>query len=98
MRAAQKQTASRSTKFFVGEVDGLGWLAATPDVEGLDLYFCIHGDTKEAAIQGALDAIKFFVEYKESVKDVRVSAVERHPFKAVEQIFVPSEVVFAEAC
>ena len=101
-----------SVRFVVGEVEGLGWLAVTPKKDrliaprgklgsrrlGSDVYFCVQGKTKEEAEERAFAAFKFFCRSKQNKKDNDISLSHKNlPFKSVSQIFVPREVVLANA-
>ena len=99
-----------SVRFVVGEVEGVGWIAVTPKKDriiaprgklglgrlGSDVYFCVRGETKEEAEERAFAAFKFFCKYKQNKKDDDVSVSHKNlPFRSVNQIFVPREVVLA---
>jgi hypothetical protein len=92
----KRPTAKYTGNFFVGEVDGIGFLAATK-VDGNGPFFCIHAETEQEVVDKTLRALSFYVKYSEENKEVHFRVEKRLPFHSAQKTFVPREVIYATA-
>lgn len=95
-----KKNTNFYCKFLVGEVNGLGWVAVTPQEWKQDLYFGLRDDNEKKLLNKVRRALTFFLKNEQEAS--RLSLIESKEeycgdvkIDGVQVPFVPKETILA---